>query len=107
MNIPPHGVWYYGNDMVKMTFTFDEQTVETLRRAASRLKKPQSVFVREAIQDYATRSDRLTEEERKHLLKVFDRMIARIPDRSQAEADAEIAEIRAARRSGGRRTRLK
>ena len=40
------------------------------------------------------------------MLKVFDRMIARIPSRSQAEADAEIAEIRAARRTGGRRTRL-
>ena len=34
--------------MVKMTFTFDEQTVETLRRTASRMKKPQSVIVHEA-----------------------------------------------------------
>jgi len=91
--------------MVKMTFTFDQQTVETLKRTASRLQKPQSVVVREAIQDYATRSDRLSEEERKHLLKVFDRMVARIPAGSQAEADAEIAETRAARRTGGRRTR--
>ena len=36
-----------------MTFTFDSQTVETLRRTASRLKRPQSVIVREAIQEYA------------------------------------------------------
>ena len=91
--------------MVKMTFTFDEQTVQTLRRTASRLKKPQSVVVREAIQDYATRSDRLSEEERKHMLKLFDRMVARIPGGSQEEADAEIADIRAARRTGGRRSR--
>jgi hypothetical protein len=91
--------------MVKMTFTFDDQTVETLRRTASRLKKPQSVVVREAIQDYATRSHRLSEEERKHMLKVFDRVIARIPTRNQVEADTEIAEIRKARRTGGRRTR--
>jgi predicted transcriptional regulator len=91
--------------MVKMTFTFDQQTVETLRQTASRLKKPQSVVVREAIQDYATRSGRLSEEERKHMLKVFDRVVARIPAGSQAEADEEIAQIRAARRSGGRRTR--
>jgi Ribbon-helix-helix protein, copG family len=90
--------------MVKMTFTFDDDTVETLRRTASRLKKPQSVVVREAIQDYATRSDRLSDEERMHALKVFDRMIARIPTRSRSEANAEKAAIRAARRTGGRRT---
>jgi len=89
-----------------MTFTFDEQTAETLRRAASRLKKPQSVVVREAIQDYATRADRLSDDERKQMIKVLDRMIARPPKRTQAEVDAEIGEIRATRRTGGRRTRL-
>jgi len=91
--------------MVKVTFTFDDQTVETLRKTASRLKKPQSMVVREAIQDYAARSTRLSEDERKHMLKVFDRVIERIPRRSQAEADSEKADIRAARRTGGRRTR--
>lgn len=95
-------VWH---SMVKVTFTFDEQTVETLRRTASRLNKPRSVVVREAIQDYATRSGRLSEDERRRLLKVFDRMVARIPARRQAEADAEIADIRKARRGAGRRTR--
>jgi hypothetical protein len=92
--------------MVKVTFTFDDLTVETLRRTAARLKKPQSVVVREAIQDFAARSDRMSEAERRHALKVFDRVIARIPSRSQAEADAEKAEVRASRKSGGRRTRL-
>jgi hypothetical protein len=90
--------------MVKMTFTFDDDTVATLRRTASRLKKPQSVVVREAIQDYATRSDRLSDEERTHALKVFDRMVARIPVGSRRAANAEKASIRAARRTGGRRT---
>src|SRR2546427_8495326 len=100
-------VWYaYGTSMVKVTFTFDSQTVETLRRTASRLKRPQSVIVREAIQEYAARTGRLTEEERLHMLKLFDRMITRIPSRPQEEADAEIAEIRSARRSRGRRTWL-
>jgi ribbon-helix-helix CopG family protein len=92
--------------MVKVTFTFDEETVKTLRRAAARLKKPQSVVVREAIQDYADRTDRLSEEERQHLLKVFDRVVPRIPVRRQAEVDAEVAAVRAARRTGGRRTRI-
>jgi hypothetical protein len=91
--------------MVKVTFTFDDRTVETLRRTASRLKKPQSAVVREAIEDYASRSDRLSEEERKNMLKVFDRMVARIPTRPQSEADAELADIRAARKAGGRRRR--
>jgi hypothetical protein len=92
--------------MVKVTFTFDEQTVETLRRAASRLKKPQSAVVREAIQDYASRADRLSDEERKLMLRTLDRMMARPVKRTQAEVDTEIAQVRAARRTGGRRTRL-
>ena len=92
--------------MVKMTFTFDENTAETLRRTASRLKRPQSVVVREAIQEYASRADRLSDEERKQMIKVLDRMIARSPKRTQAEVDAEIAEIQATRRTGGRQTRL-
>jgi len=91
--------------MVKVTFTFDPETVDTLRRTASRLKKPQSVVVREAIQDYAARSGRLSDDERRHMLRVFDKMVGRIPARSQTEADGEIAEVRVARRSGGRRTR--
>jgi hypothetical protein len=91
--------------MVKMTFTFDESTCDVLRRTALRLKKPQSVVVREAIQDYAARADRLSEDERKHLLRVLDRMMARAPARTQAEVDAEIRAVRAARRTGGRRTR--
>lgn len=93
--------------MVKVTFTFDDQTVEILRRTASRLRKPQSAVVRESIQDYATRSNRLTEDEREHLLKVFDRMIARSPGQRQTAADVEVAEIRAARKTGGRCTRVK
>ena len=44
--------------MVKMTFTFDQQTAETLRRTAARLKRPQSVVVREAIQEYGRRQRR-------------------------------------------------
>ena len=89
--------------MVKMTFTFDGETTQALRRAALRLKKTQSAVVREAIQDYASRTDRLSEDERKHMLRVMDRMLARTPKRTQAEVDAEIRGIRAARKTGGRR----
>lgn len=91
--------------MIRMTFTFDERTVETLRRAAARSRKPQSAVVREAIRDYADRMGRLSDEERRHLLHVVDRMMARPATRRQKATDDEIAAIRAARRTAGRRTR--
>lgn len=89
--------------MVKMTFTFDDETVAKLRRSAARLEKPQSEVVREAIAEYAERVGRLSEAERRHLLGVFDRLVPTVPRRPAAEVDAELAELRAARRTGGRR----
>lgn len=89
--------------MVKVTFTLDDVTVAQLRRAAARLAKPQSQVVREAVQDYAARVGRLTEQERLRLLAEFDRLVPRIPARAAAEVDREISAVRAARRRGGRR----
>jgi Ribbon-helix-helix protein, copG family len=89
--------------MVKVTFTFDDETVATLRRAAARLAKPQSAVVREAIREYALRVGKLSEAERRRLLEIFDTMLPKIPARPAAETDAELREIRAARRRGGRR----
>jgi hypothetical protein len=91
--------------MVKVTFTVDEETVKTLRHTSERLRKPQSLVVREAIRDYADRADRLSEGERRHLLRALDRMVARPATRSPALVDAEIAEIRSARKTGGRASR--
>jgi hypothetical protein len=68
------------------------------------LKKTQSAVVREAIQDYASRTDRLREDERRHMLRVLDRMMERPPKRTQVAVDAEIRGIRTARKTGGRRT---
>ena len=48
--------------MVKVTFTLDDQTVERLRRTASRLAKPQSYVVREAVREYEARSTQLSDE---------------------------------------------
>jgi hypothetical protein len=90
--------------MIRVTFTVDEETVATLRQVSARLKKPQSVVLREAIKDYAERADRLSDEERDRLLAHLKKMRARKPTRTQAEVDAEIADIRAARRTGGRQT---
>jgi hypothetical protein len=92
--------------MVKMTFTFDIPTAEVLRRTASRLKKPKSVVVREAIQHYASRTDRQIEDERRPMLRVLDRVMSRPQERTQSEVDSEIRNLRASRKSGGRRTPL-
>ena len=82
----------------------DDDTVRTLRRAAERTGKTQSAVVREAITRYEANTDRLTEEERQRMVRLFDELLSRPPDRTQAEVDAEIREIRRARRHGGRRT---
>ena len=93
-------VWH---GMIKVTFTLDEATVEQLRRTAAKVRKPQSRVVREAISDYAARMDRLSEGERQRMLAILDRAIRRRPSRSTAEVDAELREIRAARRRWGAR----
>ncbi|MEO6223728.1 MAG: ribbon-helix-helix protein, CopG family [Vicinamibacterales bacterium] len=88
--------------MVKVTFSLDEETVEQLRRTANRLGRAQSQVVREAVADYASRTDRLTERERLRLLGVLDRLQGMTPTRSGKSVDAELATIREARRTGGR-----
>jgi hypothetical protein len=91
--------------MVKVTFTFDERTVQILRRTSARLKKPNSVVVREAIQDYADRADRLSDDERRHMVRLLDRIVGGPTNRTAAAVDKEMKDIRATRRSGGRRSR--
>ncbi|HEY2383551.1 MAG TPA: ribbon-helix-helix protein, CopG family [Terriglobia bacterium] len=92
--------------MLKVTFTVDEQTVNTLKRIATRLNKPQSVIFREAIRHYSEHADQLSPEERDRMLAVVDRIMARKPTRRDAEVAAELAAVRAARKTGGRRTRV-
>jgi predicted DNA-binding protein len=89
--------------MVKVTLSLDDETVEQLRRTAIRLGRPQSQVVREAVADYASRTDRLPESERLRLLDVLDRIQGSAPTRSGKSVDAELAAIRDARRAGGRK----
>lgn len=88
--------------LLKRTFSLDVGTVETLRRSAERLRKPQSQVLRLAIRDYADRIGRLGEEERTRLLRVFDETVPRIPARPVTAVAAEIAALRRGRRAGGR-----
>lgn len=89
--------------MVKVTFTLDEQTVGKLQDASERLSKPKSEIVREAVTDYYARMGRLSEQERLRMMRVLEEHMARTPQRSQAEVDRELKELRASRRSGWRR----
>jgi predicted DNA-binding protein len=92
--------------MVKVTFTLDEETILRLNETARRLAKPKSEVVREAIEAYHAKSDRLSEAERQRMLKAL-REYALLPTvGTAADRERELREIRAARRSGGRRTRV-
>jgi Arc/MetJ-type ribon-helix-helix transcriptional regulator len=91
--------------MARATFSLDDATIAEIRRTAARLRKPQSHVVREAIADYAARTDRLSERERTQRLSVLERLRHARPTRRAADVDAELKAIRAARRAGGRRHR--
>jgi Arc/MetJ-type ribon-helix-helix transcriptional regulator len=91
--------------MVRVTFSLSDETVAEIRRTAARLRKPQSHVIRDAVADYAARSDRLSEPERRQALATLERLRATKSNRSAAEVDEELRSIRAARRAGGRRLR--
>jgi len=89
--------------MAKLTFSVDEQTVRVLKATAERLRKPQSMVVREAVAEYAARAGRLAESERRRLLRTLDEIMMRPPTRPQREVEREIAEVRRSRRAAARR----
>lgn len=91
--------------MARATFSLDEATIAQIRQTAARLRKPQSQVVREAVADYAARTDRMSERERLHALGVLERLRDVKPSRSATAVDAELRALRASRRAGGRRHR--
>jgi hypothetical protein len=90
--------------MYKVTFTLDEAAVRDLERASQRLEIPKSQVVREALRLYGEQLGRLSEEERSAKLEAFDRLVSRIQDRPREEVEAEVRQVRAARRRGGRKS---
>jgi predicted transcriptional regulator len=90
--------------MVKVTFSLDDATVEAIRRTAERLGTAQSHVIREAVAEYAARTDRVSERERLRTLAILDTLRAAPASRSAAAVDAELRAIRSARRSAGRRS---
>ncbi len=89
--------------MAKVTFVLDDETVRTIRTMAERKQKPQSHVVREAIVAYARQEEKLNDEERARRLRLLDSLAARPRTRSPADVDAELLDIRRARRVGWRR----
>lgn len=97
------GIWYYGTmATIKRTFTFDEATSIRLDRTAYRLSKPKSEVVREAIRVYSEHIGLLSELERARMLATFDRVVPSIPARPVDDVEAELEQVRQARRGGGR-----
>lgn len=89
--------------MARATFSLDDATIAEIKRTAERLKKPQSHVIREAVADYAARTDLLSERERRRVLSLLETLRSTKPTRSEDAVDKELAEVRAARRGGGRR----
>jgi predicted DNA-binding protein len=89
--------------MVKVTYSLDDATVRRIRRTAERLGKPQSLVVREAVAEYESRTDRLSEAERLRMLEVLDRLRDEPVTRSRESVAAEIREIRLSRRESSLR----
>jgi hypothetical protein len=66
------------------------------------LAKPKSQIVRDAVAEYHQRMGKVGESERLRLLKIFDELVPTFPKRPRKEVQAELREIRRARRHGGR-----
>ena len=89
--------------MARATFSLDEATIAEIKRTAERLKRPQSQIIREAVADFAARADRLSERERLRVMELLTTLQRAKPTRAEKDVDRELADIRAARRGGGRR----
>ncbi len=91
--------------MARITFSLDDVTVAQIRQTAARLRKAQSHVVRDAVADYAERAGGLSERERLHAMGVLERLRHTKPTRPATDVDAELRDLRTARRAGGRRHR--
>ncbi len=88
--------------MVKVTFTLDDATITRLNETARRLSKPKSEVVREAIDAYYVKSDKLSEEERQRMLAYLKEYAKLKLPGTRADAERELQEIRESRRTGWR-----
>ncbi|SRR5579885_320232 len=85
---------------LKITLMLDEESAASLERTAARLRKPKSQVIREAIKDYEANAGRLSDTERRKLLKLLDEYGKRPATKTDAEVDRELRELRESRRRG-------
>jgi hypothetical protein len=90
--------------MNKVTFTLDQATIACIQQAAERLSLPKSEVVREAVHEFFDRIGRLSDSERLKMLRTFDEVVPRIPNRDVRQVESELRAIRQTRRRGGRRS---
>jgi hypothetical protein len=88
--------------MTKASFTLDQVAMEKLQDAATRLALSKSEIVRKAILEFHDRLGRLSERERLMMLRALDELLPKIPARSAAAVNRELAAVRQARRSGSK-----
>lgn len=88
----------------KVTFTLDALSIQRLQDAADQLAIAKSEVVREAIMEFYDRLGRLSDRERSAMLRTFDEVVPAVHGRTAAAVDRELAEVRRARKAGGRRT---
>jgi hypothetical protein len=89
--------------LTKVTFTLDDETVETIRAIAARRGQPRSRVVREAVAAFRRLEAKLDDDERLRRLRVLDDLTAAPPTRSRHEVDEELRDLRRTRRTGWRR----
>jgi metal-responsive CopG/Arc/MetJ family transcriptional regulator len=87
---------------VRITIQLDRETLASVDKDAARLSKPRSEVLRQAIESSYPDRGPVSEAERLRRLRIMDEYMKKPPTRSQREVDRELAEIRRARRSGGR-----
>lgn len=88
----------------KVTLTLDDETVARIEKAAASLAIPKSQVVRQAMRGFQIPPAPLTEAERKHRVRVFNELLAKIPMRPQTDVDRELREIQEARDRWGKRS---
>jgi hypothetical protein len=87
----------------KATFTFDEITIRRLDEASAQLARPKSQIVRDAVNEYFSRLDRLSDQERDSMLRAFYELPPRIPARARAEVNRELRDVCRSRKAAGTR----
>lgn len=86
----------------KATFVLDEDSVRKLNLAAQRTHKPKSQIIREAISLFHENTGKVSEEEVRRRVAIYDAYIAQPPSRPDSDIDDELRELREIRRLPGR-----